>query len=315
MRAIPGGTFLLGSDHDYPEEAPARLTEVGDFLMDTHPVTVGEFAAFVEATGHVTTAECAPDPSEHPGADPALLVPGSLVFTPTAGRVPLDDFHRWWRYVPGAQWRHPEGPGSDVNDRRDHPVVHVSYDDAAAYARWAGKALPTEAEWERAARGGHEGRRYAWGDELTPGGRRMANTWHGGFPWCDDDPDGYPRTSPVGFYPANDFGLADMIGNVWEWTASPATASHRGRSAHSCCAPGGVLPAAFGGPAIESPATGGPPRKTIKGGSHLCAPEYCRRYRPAARQGQDIDTSTSHIGFRCVRRPRQPSVSGDNRPR
>lgn len=288
MRWVPPGEFTMGSDHDYREERPAHRERVDGFWMDVAPVTVAEFGRFVAATGYLTTAEQTPDAADYPDADPALLVAGSLVFTPPPGPVPLDDPARWWSYVPGACWRRPEGPGSTVDGLAEHPVVHVSLTDARTYARWAGKELATEAQWERAARGGRDGRRYAWGEELMPAGVPVANTWQGDFPWRSDDPDGFSRTSPVGHYPANPYGLVDLIGNVWEWTASAATDSH-GSSPSSCCAPN---------PARDEAAAH--PRNTIKGGSHLCAPEYCRRYRPAARAAQEVDGSTSHLGFRCV---------------
>lgn len=294
MVRVPGGEFIMGSERDYPEERPAHRRQVDGFWIDRTPVTNAEFAAFVEATGYVTTAEQPPNPADYPGADPSLLVAGSLVFTPPARRVPLDDFRRWWSYVPDAQWRCPQGSGTAALP--DHPVVHVSHYDALAYATWAGKDLPTEAEWEYAARGGGGPTHYAWGKELAPGGVAQANTWVGEFPWRNDGPHRDTRTSPVGSYPVNGYGLADMIGNVWEWSASAATASHLvddGRQASSCCAPGGASPGGGGA---------GHPRKIIKGGSHLCAPNYCRRYRPAARQPEDAETSTSHLGFRCIRR-------------
>ena len=293
MVAVPGGSFAMGSADFYPEERPVRIVEVDAFLIDAHPVTVAEFRRFVKATGHVTNAEIAPDPAAYPDADPDLLVPGSLVFHRTAGPVPLTDFRAWWTWVPGADWRHPEGPGSTLDGRQLHPVTQVAYADALAYAAWAGKDLPTEAEWEYAARGGLDGATFAWGDEFAPGGRMMANTWQGQFPWQNLMLDRFERTSPVGSFPPNGYGLYDMTGNVWEWTSDvyrdTEAADHR--TATSCCAP-----------AAESSAD--IPRQVTKGGSHLCAPNYCLRYRPAARQGQSVDTPTGHIGFRCViRRP------------
>jgi sulfatase modifying factor 1 len=254
--------------------------------MDEHPVTNLEFGRFVKQTGYVTVAERPLDPAAFPGAEPDALVPGSLVFQPSSGPVDLRDFRNWWAYVPGAYWRRPEGPGSNLGGRERHPVVHVAYEDAAAYAAWAGKALPTEAEWEHAARGGLDGAVYAWGDEFAPGGRMMANTWQGEFPWQNLVTDGYAGTSPVGAYRPNGYGLVDMTGNVWEWTSDDFTPDHSAGAPRPCCAP-----AAAG----ESAA-----RKVIKGGSHLCAPSYCLRYRPAARQSETVDTGTSHIGFRCV---------------
>jgi formylglycine-generating enzyme len=284
MVELEGGTFRMGSDRFYPEERPVREATVGAFWIDRHPVTVAEFRRFVKATGHATWAERAPEAAEYPDADPDQLVPGSLVFRSTDGPVDLRDFRNWWSWTPGADWRHPEGPGSSVGGREQHPVTHVSYSDAEAYADWAGKSLPTEAEWEYAARGGLDGATYTWGDEFAPSGRMMANTWQGEFPWQNLGSDGYERTSPVERFPANGFGLHDMAGNVWEWTTDrfdPAPAIR------ACCAPQRAPDERF-------------PRKVIKGGSHLCAPNYCLRYRPAARQGESTDTTTCHIGFRCV---------------
>jgi formylglycine-generating enzyme len=292
MTWIPGGTFLMGSADFYPEERPVCEVAVDGFWMDTGPVTVAQFRRFVKQTGHVTTAEQAPDPACYPDADPDLLVPGSLVFRRTAGPVDLRDVTNWWAYLPGANWRHPDGPGSDLSRRDRHPVTHVAYADALAYAAWAGKDLPTEAEWEYAARGGLGGAVFAWGDEFAPGGDQMANTWQGQFPWQNLLLDGYEGTSPVGAFPPNGFGLCDMTGNVWEWTSDLFRPRHHPEAA-ACCAhrDASAMPA------------GGIPRRVIKGGSHLCAPNYCLRYRPAARQGEAVDTSTNHIGFRCVLRP------------
>jgi len=288
MAWVAGGTCAMGSEDFYPEERPVRQVTVGGFWMDEHLVTVREFRRFVKATGYVTLAERPPDADDYPDADPALLVPGSIVFRPTSGPVDLES-RDWWHYVPGASWSHPEGPGSDTYTRGRHPVTQVAYEDADAYATWAGKALPTEAEWERAARGGLEGRRFAWGDEEAPGGRWMANTWQGEFPWQNLCLDGHPGTSPVGAYPANGYGLFDMTGNVWEWTCDRYP-SHEDGAASPCCA-------ARDGRGARIAAN------VIKGGSHLCAPNYCLRYRPAARQSEDLDTSTTHLGFRCVIRP------------
>jgi formylglycine-generating enzyme required for sulfatase activity len=281
---IPEGEFLMGSEQFYPEERPVRRLSVDGFWMDEHPVTVAEFRRFVKATGYVTWAEVAPDAADYPGAEPDALVPGSLVFHRTAGPVDLDDYRNWWRNVPGAYWRRPEGPGSNIGGRERHPVVHIAFADAEAYASWAGKALPTEAEWEHAARGGIDGAVFAWGDEFAPGGRLMANTWQGEFPWQNLLEDGYAGTSPAGAFPPNGHGLYDMTGNVWEWTCEAPSAD--GAPRRPCCAP--TEP----GEHI--------PRRVIKGGSHLCAPNYCLRYRPAARQFEAVDTSTTHIGFRCV---------------
>jgi sulfatase modifying factor 1 len=288
MRRLPGGTFAMGSADFYPEERPVHRVAVDAFWIDEHPVTVAEFRRFVKATGYVTTAERTPPADLYPDADPALLVPGSLVFHPTPGPVRLDDYHQWWSYLPGAQWRRPEGPGSTLNGRERHPVTHVAYADAAAYAAWAGKELPTEAEWEYAARGGLDGAVFCWGDEFAPKGRMMANTWQGEFPWQNLLLDRHERTSPVAAFPPNGYGLFDMAGNVWEWTTD-VYAPRSGRATKPCCAPGGSDSVA---------------RHVIKGGSHLCAPNYCLRYRPAARQAETVDTSTSHLGFRCIIRAR-----------
>jgi formylglycine-generating enzyme len=297
MAWVPPGRFAMGSEDFYPEESPVHEVELDGFWIDEHPVTFTEFRRFVKATGYETVAERAPDAADYPGADPKLLVPGSLVFRSTEGPVDVRDFRNWWRWTPGASWRHPAGPGSGTGGLDRHPIVHVAYDDAVAYAAWVGKELPTEAEWEYAARGGLDGAAYAWGDEFAPDGRQMANTWQGQFPWQNLLSDGYAGTSPVGKFPANGYGLYDMCGNVWEWTCdwlAPYAANER-----PCCVPRN--------PRVDSPgqslAPGEQiPRRVIKGGSHLCAPNYCLRYRPAARQSEAIDTSTSHLGFRCVLR-------------
>lgn len=300
MSSIPGGVFWMGSEDFYPEERPVHQVHVDSFWMDTHPVTVAEFRRFVKATDHVTTAEQAPAAADYPDADPGLLVPGSLVFTPPNHAVALDDYTQWWSWMPAADWRHPEGPTSNVGGRERHPVTHVSYADADAYAEWAGKELPTEAEWERAARGGLDRATYVWGDEFAPRGRHYANTWQGNFPTENLLEDGYAGTSPIGSFPPNGYGLVDMAGNVWEWTSDLHTANHTedGRQvtpASSCCIPRNPRV-----DAAELRSGEAYPRRVIKGGSHLCAPNYCLRYRPAARQGETEETSTCHIGFRCV---------------
>ncbi len=305
MVEIPAGRFRMGTADFYPEERPVREIEVDGFAIQRGPVTVAQFARFAEETGYLTLAERPPDPDDYPDADPSLLVPGSAVFHPTPGPVPLNDPTRWWAYVPGASWRHPWGPDSDNSGRDDHPVTHITYQDAAAYANWADKILPSEAEWEYAARGGLEGSMFAWGDEHRPKGELMANFWQGDFPWRNIGAKRWRGTSPFGLFPPNGYGLYDVTGNVWEWTTdyySPRGAG-TGSTGSPCCTP----PL---NPRIETAAAsydiGRPgvhiPRRVIKGGSHLCAPSYCLRYRPAARQPQAIDTSTSHIGFRCIER-------------
>jgi formylglycine-generating enzyme required for sulfatase activity len=338
----------MGSDAHYPEEAPAHQVSVEGFWMDRAPVTNAQFLKFVKATGHSTLAERPADPALYPDALPERLVPSSIVFVPPAAPAGLGDPYRWWQYVAGANWRHPEGPGSSIKGRERHPVVHIAHEDALAYATWAGKTLPSEAEWERAARGGLEGVEFAWGNELHPGGQPRANTWQGPFPHHNSRLDGWERTSPVGSFPANGFGLVDMIGNVWEWTddwwleprerlggagdgAEANNAGGRGGKgmgvgsgseetgpiegeppdAGGCCAsrkesaPAEARAEAARRQQSIDPASqhGGSPRKVVKGGSFLCAPNYCQRYRPAARLAQGIDTSTCHMGFRCVVRP------------
>jgi sulfatase modifying factor 1 len=296
MRWIPPGSFRMGAEGFYPEEAPVHPVELDGFWIDEHPVTVAAFRRFTKATGYVTCAEREPDPSDYPGADPRLLVPGSLVFQPTAGPVDLRDPRNWWSWTPGAFWRRPEGPESNAGGRELHPVVHIAPEDAEAYAAWAGKQLPTEAQWEYAARGGLDGAVFTWGDETEPGGRMMANTWQGEFPWQNLEADGYFGTSPVKRFPANGYGLHDMAGNVWEWTSDYFTSHDPHDELKPCCVPRN--------PRADTPdpldPAGQIPRRVIKGGSHLCAPNYCLRYRPAARQAEAVDTSTSHIGFRCV---------------
>ena len=300
MVSIPAGEFLMGSNDFYPEERPVHRVSVDAFWIDEHPVTVAEFRRFVKATGYVTVAERPLDPDAYPGADPNLLVPGSLVFHMTSGPIDLDDYTNWWSYVPAASWRHPEGPDSTLNGRDRHPVTQVAFEDAEAYAAWAGKELPTEAEWEYAARGGLESKTFAWGDEFAPKGRMMANTWQGEFPWQNLVTDGFEKTSPVKSFPPNGYGLYDMAGNVWEWTADYFTPRHPDEVEHPCCAPRNPR-VREPDPGVEASNPGDRfPRKAIKGGSHLCAPSYCLRYRPAARSAETIETSTGHIGFRCV---------------
>ena len=300
---IAGGEFLMGSNQFYPEEQPAHRAFVEGFWVDPHPVTTAEFQHFVKATGYLTVAERALDPAGFPGADPAQLVPGSLVFRRPQRPVPLHDFRAWWAYIPGASWRHPEGPQSTIDGRERHPVTHVAYEDALAYAHWAGKDLPTEAEWEFAARGGLDGAVYVWGDEFAPGGRLLANTWQGRFPWENLMLDGFEGTSPVGTFPANGYGLYDMAGNVWEWTSDVFSPRHAHPRVKPCCTPGNPHVRVPHQTDLSGHASELIPRRVIKGGSHLCAPNYCLRYRPAARQGEGIDTSTCHLGFRCILRP------------
>jgi formylglycine-generating enzyme required for sulfatase activity len=300
---IPGGTFRMGSDHHYVEERPVHNVSVDGFWIDPHPVTNAEFARFVEETGHVTFAEIPPDPKNYPGAKREMLYAGSLVFVKPRGPVDRRDFHNWWQFMRGAMWRRPRGAGSSLNGLGDHPVVHVTFDDASAYARWAGKTLPTEAEWEFAARGGLDGAPYAWGDVLHPDGREMANTWQGEFPWENLADDGYEGTSPVGAFPPNGYGLSYMIGNVWEWTTDWFAATHREEVKSACCVPHNPLGPAQGGSYDPCQPEIRIPRKVLKGGSHLCAANYCQRYRPAARFPEPIDTSTCHVGFRCIVRP------------
>ncbi len=324
MTWIPDGTFLMGCADFYPEEGPVHEVSVSGFWMDEHAVTVAEYRRFVRATGYVTVAERAPDPADYPGAEPGVLVPGSLVFDPPAGPVDLRDPRHWWSWVPGAQWRHPEGPGSTVGGRERHPVTHVSYEDAAAFAAWAGKDLPSEAEWERAARGGLDGATYAWGDEPRPRGKIMANTWQGRFPWENLKEASHWGTAQVKRFPPNEYGLYEMTGNVWEWTSDfflprhlgadrhppdrgtpdrstpDRSTPHHGPDAPVCCVPRD--------PRVDAPGPAGDRllpgahilRRVVKGGSYLCAPDYCLRYRPAARQGQAIETSSTHLGLRCV---------------
>ncbi len=295
MVFLDGGMFRMGSDEFYPDERPVHERDVAPFWIDRYAVTNEQYAAFVDDTGYVTVAERELDPAAFEGADPADLVPGSMVFTPAPGPVDLRDWRNWWRWQPGAYWRRPFGPASSIDDRMRHPVVHIAFEDATAYANWAGLRLPTEAEHEFAARGGLDGARFAWGDEPYPGGVPQANSWLGRFPY---DNRGVGDAAPVGSYAANGYGLFDMTGNVWEWTTDFYTPRHlrlsdkpvdAGKRANLLAA----ASAQEGFPSI--------PRRVLKGGSHLCSPEYCLRFRPAARSPQAEDTGMSHIGFRCVR--------------
>ncbi len=302
MVFIPGRTFTMGSNDHYPEEAPAHPVTVDGFWIAETPVTNRQFTLFVQATGYVTVAERAPDPKDYPGALPEMLRAGSLLFEAPRS-VSGPDISQWWKFKFGANWKRPLGGLSDLRGKLDHPVVHVAYADAKAYADWAGLDLPTEAEWELAARGGLDDTVYAWGDDFMPGGMAMANTWHGNFPTNSIKPKGRERTTPVRSFPANGYGLYDMIGNVWEWTEDYWSTRHPEPAKHSCCIPSN--PRGMDATGSFDPAQ---PRiriarRVLKGGSHLCAPNYCRRYRPAARHAEPEDTSTSHVGFRCIKRP------------
>lgn len=298
---VPGRTFMMGSDNHYPEEAPAHPVTVDGFWMMETPVTNRQFMKFVEATGHVTVAEKVADAKDYPGALPEMLKAGFLVFVQPA-RINGPDIFQWWNYVFGADWRHPLGAGSDLRGKLDHPVVHVAFADAQAYAAWVGLDLPTEAEFELAARGGRDDTEFAWGNELIPGGVPVANTWQGMFPTQSTKPKGQERTSAVRTFPANPFGLYDLIGNVWEWTTDYWSTRHPQPAQRSCCIPVNPRGAAAEGSYDPQQPQIRIPRRVLKGGSHLCAPNYCRRYRPAARHAEPEDTSTSHVGFRCVKR-------------
>lgn len=298
MIHIPGGTFRMGSDEHYEEESPAHNVRVDDFWIDPFAVTNADFRKFIDATGYVTLAERPANPADYPGAKPELLVPSSVMFRRSEQPVDLRNHYNWWTYVAGADWRHPRGPQSSLQGLWKHPVVHVAYEDALAYAQWAGKELPSEAEWEFAARGGLDGAEFAWGNDLMPGGKAMANFWQGEFPWQNLEEDGYEWTAPVGAFPPNGYGLYEMCGNVWEWTSDYY--QDHGKIKRACCTlenPRGCdLEASLDArtPEIRIP------RRVMKGGSYLCAPNYCKRYRPAARMAQPVDTSTCHVGFRCV---------------
>ena len=298
---IPAATYRMGSDRHYPEEAPAHNVSVGGFWMSRYAVTNDQFARFVDATGHVTVAERPADPAQYPNAKPELLVPSSVMFRKAKGPVDLRNPYNWWTYVAGADWRHPFGPGSSIRALMKHPVVHVAFEDAEAYAAWEGQALPTEAEWEHAARGGLQEAEFAWGNELMPDGKPMANFWQGDFPWRNDLVDGFEGAAPVGSFPPNGYGLYEMCGNVWEWTTD--WYQDHGKIRKPCC----TIDNPRGGDVADSYDERTPdvriPRKVMKGGSYLCAPNYCRRYRPAARMAQPVDTSTCHLGFRCIVRP------------
>jgi formylglycine-generating enzyme required for sulfatase activity len=297
---IPGGSFRMGSNDHYPEEGPVHRAAVDGFWMDKYQVTNAQFARFVKETGYTTVAERAPNPEDFPGAPPENLVPGSLVFQKTRGPVDLRNMHEWWVWMPGAYWRRPEGPRSSIKKRQRYPVVHIAYEDAVAYAEWANVILPSEAEWEFAARGGLDGSEFTWGNEHFPNGIPAANTWQGEFPWQNLNRDGYEGTAPVGSFPPNGYGLYDMAGNAWGWTDDWWTEAHPEDAEKACCIPhnprGGQMDQSYD-PSMPQFRV---PRKVVKGGSHLCAPNYCLRYRPAARRPQMIDTGTAHISFRCI---------------
>ena len=300
MVALPGGKFRMGSNGHYPEEAPAHWVFVDAFAIDLTAVTNADFARFVGATRYQTLAERPLNPADFPDAQPNMLQPGAMVFRQPPGPVDLHNLAKWWAYVLGACWRHTEGPDSDLTGREQHPVVQVSYEDATAYAAWVGKELPSEAEWEYAARGGLDSAAYCWGNSMLVDGRHMANTWQGEFPWRNDPEDGFVRTAPVASFPPNGYGLYDMAGNVWEWTSDWFAVQYAPDAAKPCCVPQNPR----GGTEGQSYDPRQPqfriPRKVVKGGSFLCAPGYCLRFRPAARQPQMIDTAMSHIGFRCI---------------
>jgi formylglycine-generating enzyme len=289
---IPGGQYWMGANDDaMPDARPVHLVTVDGFWMDETEVTNAQFAKFAEATGYLTVAERKPDAKDYPGADPAMLVPGSIVFTPTKQPVPLDNHMAWWRYVPGANWGHPEGPESDLKGRENHPAVHICWDDAVAYAKWAGKRLPTEAEWEFAARGGLDRKRFIWGDELLPKGKWQVNNWQGHFPNENICGDGFERTAPVRSFEPNGYGLYDMAGNVWEWCSDWYRPDYYAESA-------GQNPK---GPASSfDPLEPTVPKRVQRGGSFLCSDLYCVRYLPGARGKGAPDSAASHVGFRCV---------------
>jgi formylglycine-generating enzyme required for sulfatase activity len=303
---VPGGEFVMGTDSEkaWPDERPAHRVRVDGFWMDVHEVTNAQFQAFVTETGYLTTAEKAPTAEEilrqsPPGTPPPpkeVLVPGALVFSPPSGPVPLDDYRQWWKWTPGASWKHPEGPGSSIEVKGDYPVVQVSWDDAMAYAKWAGKRLPTEAEWERAARGGLDSKPYVWGDQAPTGTAKLANIWQGQFPHRNSAGDGFARLAPVKSFAPNGYGLYDVAGNVWEWCADwYQTDLYRSRAGQ------GVLVNPKGPERSSDPANPYEPHRVQRGGSFLCSDEYCTRYRPSARQGGAPDTGMSHVGFRCAR--------------
>jgi formylglycine-generating enzyme required for sulfatase activity len=311
MVMISGGKFLMGSEKFYPEERPVRQVEVSGFYMDIFAVTNEEYNKFVSKTGYVTVAERPLNPADYPEANPSLLAPGALVFRKSKGPARQQNYYDWWEWIRGANWKHPRGPASSLAGKWRHPVVHIAYEDAEAYAKWVGKDLPTEAEWEFAARGGLEGKNFTWGDEDVQLTKPLANTWQGEFPHQNLLIDGYEGTSPVGSFPPNGYGLYDMAGNVWEWTSDWYLHVIDGSTEKfkTCCTT--ANPRVVSQEASYDPCQPNVriPRKVIKGGSHLCAPNYCLRYRPAARQPQMIDTGMAHLGFRCIKRMVNTEVS------
>ena len=294
---IPGGEFTRGSNNPKMRDAqPLHRVVVDGFWMDKTAVTNEQFAKFVDAIGYVTIAERTPSAADFPGARPEKLVAGSVVFTPPDGPVPLDNHLRWWSYLKGASWRHPEGPDSNIQGREKHPVVHVAWDDAVAYANWAGKRLPTEAEFEFAARGGLDGKKYVWGDEFKPGGKWMANIWQGRFPYENTVEDGFRATAPVGSFPANGYGLYDMAGNVWEWCSDWYRYDYY-QALAAFDRPIRNPP----GPADSfDPSERGVNKRVMRGGSYLCTDQYCTAYEVGARGKGAPDSGTDHVGFRCV---------------
>ncbi|MES2465453.1 MAG: formylglycine-generating enzyme family protein [Armatimonadota bacterium] len=295
MITIPAGQFTMGSDYGMFEDAqPLHKVTLDRFYLDRNLVTNAQFARFVKATGYQTVAERKLDPKLFPGVPADKLVPGSVVFVPPPKEVPLDDVSQWWRYVPGASWRHPEGPKSDLRGREKHPVVQVCWEDAAAYAKWAGKRLPTEAEWEYAARGGLNQKPFVWGDTFQPKGKTMANTFQGNFPNRNTKADGFARTSPVGAFPANKFGLYDMAGNVWQWCADWYRPDYYAVSPKRN---------PQGPSASFDPQEPGIPKRVQRGGSFLCTSQYCSRYMPGGRGKGEMLTGTSNTGFRCAVSP------------
>ena len=294
---VAGGTFWMGCENcGMPDALPAHQVAVDGFWMDRTPVTNAEFQRFVEATGYVTVAERPLDPKDFPGVAADKLVPGSAVFRPTGQPVPLDNPLRWWQYTPGASWKQPQGPASSVKERADHPAVHIAFEDAAAYAKWAGKRLPTEAEFEFAARGGLDRNMYPWGNQLTPGNKAVANTWQGRFPAKDQGEDGYLGTSPVTAFPPNGFGLYDMGGNVWQWCADWYRPDH-----YAVVAAAGAVARNPQGPGDSlDPQEPGAAKRVVRGGSYLCTDQYCARYLVGSRGKAEVSSGTSNLGFRLV---------------